>query len=186
LSDIDAPRGTYRPCAVCEAPIVAPFPAEWDLDMIKEGPPDGSARTFYTPHRPGCTAPYADPQPGISVRVRGAYVRSLTFLPAPTGNGQLWRDHGQMTPEQFRADARAVARREAERVYEPLDLTGYADLGDGWREIGYTDAGQMFTADGESVPLSDPPDLSGVSLGGGVLFTGGTAEVIYEVSEDDE
>lgn len=78
---VDGPTGTYRPCHTCQAPIVSPFPDTWELELIKEGPQAGPVRTFYTPHRPGCGAPYADPDPGIAVRLRGTYVKALTFLP---------------------------------------------------------------------------------------------------------
>lgn len=81
--------GHYRPCGVCAAPAVVPFPADWTIELIKEGPPVGPVSTYFTPHRPDCTAPDADPQPGISVRVQGAAVVDLdvrlpgTLVPRP-------------------------------------------------------------------------------------------------------
>jgi len=77
------PRGTYRPCHACQAPIMVPFPADWEVEMVKEGPPQGPVRTFITLHRDGCTAPYADPRPGIAVRISGRYVTGLDFNLAP-------------------------------------------------------------------------------------------------------
>lgn len=71
--------GRLRQCRVCVAPMVAPFPADWSLDLIKEGPPEGPVATFYTPHRPGCTAPYADPVPGMAVRISGSAVQKVTL-----------------------------------------------------------------------------------------------------------
>lgn len=71
------PVGLLRQCQVCVAPIVDPFPDDWELELIKEGPAQGPVDTFYTPHRPGCAAPYADPDPGIAVRVPGRYVTDL-------------------------------------------------------------------------------------------------------------
>lgn len=85
------PEGILRQCIACHAPIVSPFPSHWHLDLIKEGPREGPVETFYTPHRPNCDAPVADPQPGIAVRVKGENVTGMTtFLPAvPPGHPAL-------------------------------------------------------------------------------------------------
>lgn len=133
--------GVYRPCRVCTAPIVDPFPEAWEIEMIKEGPPEGPVRSFITPHRDGCAAPYADPQPGIALRLPGTTVASLHFEippPVPPSGDTLWRDHGQMIPERVRADAREVARREVARPAEPVDWTG-------WTEVGVTAEGVSWT-----------------------------------------
>lgn len=78
---IDGPIGRLRQCRTCAAPIVSPFPADWELELIKEGPPGGPVDAFCTPHRPGCAAPRANPQPGIVVRVSGRYVTDVRIDP---------------------------------------------------------------------------------------------------------
>lgn len=87
--------GTYRPCHGCQAPIRQPFPEDWTIEMIKEGPPTGPVRAFLTPHTAECTAPDANPQPGHVVRVPGRYVVDLIIdtWPPPTyrlGSGQVY------------------------------------------------------------------------------------------------
>src|SRR5688572_2676543 len=54
VTTMTGPAGTFRPCSGCRAPVVAPFPADWSLDLIKVGPPKGPVDCYLTPHRPGC------------------------------------------------------------------------------------------------------------------------------------
>lgn len=70
-------NGVYRPCTVCSAAIVMPFPPFWDLEMVKEGPPGGPVKTYLIPHSTGCTAPVSEPKPGVAVVVKGEYVKNL-------------------------------------------------------------------------------------------------------------
>lgn len=80
---LDLPLGTYRPCRTCAAPATDPFPDDWSLELIKEGPEGGPVDSYITPHRHLCGAPDADPRPGLAVRVSGRYVTRLTFAPPP-------------------------------------------------------------------------------------------------------
>lgn len=73
---------TYRPCLVCQAPIMSPFPDTWTVDLIKEGPPGGPVTSWITPHAEQCDAPVPTPDPGIAVRVPGQFVRDFTPTPA--------------------------------------------------------------------------------------------------------
>lgn len=75
---VDA-QGIYRPCPGCEAPIVAPFPASWHFDMVKEGPQTGPVTTYFTPHDDQCEQPIEQPEPGASVRIKGAYMAAIRF-----------------------------------------------------------------------------------------------------------
>lgn len=79
MIDIQLPPTMYRPCAGCDAPIVSPFPTEWHLALVKEGPRDGPVVAFATPHRPDCEMPVPSPEPGISTRVPGKYVTGLSI-----------------------------------------------------------------------------------------------------------
>ena len=90
MTKLDIPNGTYRGCRTCQAPAMDPFPDTWSLDAVEEGPADGPVRTFITPHRDGCTAPLADPQPGIAVRVSGVYVVRCHFV-APGPGAPTWQ-----------------------------------------------------------------------------------------------
>ncbi|MFI5938033.1 hypothetical protein [Actinoplanes sp. NPDC051494] len=58
---------------------MSPFPATWFLDLVKEGPPQGSVGAFVTPHRPDCTLPVPEPIPGIATRIPGKYVTGLSI-----------------------------------------------------------------------------------------------------------
>jgi hypothetical protein len=76
-------QGIYRQCSVCQAPIVKPFPAHWNLEYIKEGPRSGPVDTYVMPHTDTCTAPDVDPDPGLAVRVKGSYVHNVGFEITP-------------------------------------------------------------------------------------------------------
>lgn len=73
MTTIDV-QAIYRQCPQCAAPIVMPCPQTWHVDWIKEGPREGPVHGFLTPHRPDCTADVPDPQPGMALRTRGAWV----------------------------------------------------------------------------------------------------------------
>lgn len=75
--------GSYRACLVCNAPMLQPFPDGWTLDVIKEGPVTGPISAWMTPHAEQCDAPTPNPQPGMAVRVPGAYVAATVVSPAP-------------------------------------------------------------------------------------------------------
>jgi hypothetical protein len=148
-----AQTGNYRPCPTCHAPIVLPFPADWELEMIKEGPQAGPADTFYMPHLPGCTAPYADPQPGIALRVHGTNVASLSIaVPPPT----------QLTAVGHVGAGTMVQAVDGAFVKPavPFDVDGQT-----WTPVGYTDGGFAFGPEGvadaltivEAIGLMDPP-----------------------------
>lgn len=84
VADEPAPMlatGNYRPCTTCHAPIVDPFPQDWSIDLIKEGPPEGPVETFTTPHRPCCGStannPATWPTPGIAVNIPGQYIAEV-------------------------------------------------------------------------------------------------------------
>lgn len=79
----DTATGTYRGCSSCRAPIVSPFPDDWILELIKEGPRHGPVTSFFTPHLPGCAQPPANPQPGHAIRVPGNYVAGVSSDPPP-------------------------------------------------------------------------------------------------------
>jgi hypothetical protein len=70
--------GAYRPCRVCEAPVVSPPPAEWTIDLIKEGPATGPVQTFLTPHAEQCDAPVPAPRPGMAVRIPARCMVNVT------------------------------------------------------------------------------------------------------------
>lgn len=101
---LDLPSATYRPCRVCAAPAMEPFPDEWTIELIKEGPEGGPVDSYVTPHRSLCDAPAADPRPGLAVRVSGRYVTRLTFAPPPVSAAV-----GQPT--------------------EPFDMDGFTEVG---------------------------------------------------------
>jgi hypothetical protein len=61
-----------RQCRVCVMPLVSPVPPEMTFDLVKEGPASGPVHAFITPHREGCTAPKAEPKPGLAVRIPGS------------------------------------------------------------------------------------------------------------------
>lgn len=177
MTQVRGPRGTYRPCLTCRAPIVVPFPPTWELEMIKEGPPSGSVKSFITVHRDDCTAPYADPQPGIAVRVPGTTVASLSFnLPGavpddPLGMTRAVQMHTAhdptvtFVPPTVSTDLGFLFADSPTTVGEQPD----------WVTLGYTDAGTMSTdgvtwyAPGEA-PTGFNADPGGV-LGGGVLHS---------------
>jgi hypothetical protein len=60
---------TYRRCPACQAPIFDPFPADWNLDLIKEGPAAGPVDTFVTAHLPWCKERLTQPAQGMAIRV---------------------------------------------------------------------------------------------------------------------
>lgn len=80
-------EGHLRRCSQCAAPFVDPFPADWHIDLIKEGPPNGIVRTFVTPHRLGCTAEleWLPDELGCSIRLKSD-MHSIVC----TGNWDRW------------------------------------------------------------------------------------------------
>lgn len=83
MTTVQGPTGVLRQCRECAAPAIDPFPPDWHIDLIKEGPETGPVRTFYTPHRADCGMGVPDPRPGIAVRVSGRYVAALAVQPPP-------------------------------------------------------------------------------------------------------
>ena len=152
------PTGTYRPCPTCQAPIKDPFPEDWEVELIKESPAEGPVRSFLTIHTDGCTAPYADPQPGIALRLPGRVVASIGFSIAPGPLAKAMSDSASTVTDPgylFTADPET-----------PID--------GGWIPVGYTDAG-MTSTDGVTWTAPVPVDditFDGVELGPGTIHWG--------------
>jgi len=115
--------GEYRPCTVCEAPVVSPFPNTWTIDMIKEGFRWGPVRAYYTPHAEQCDAPmptYAE-DTGVCVRIPGHYVASINIEPPP------------------------VPRTPPDPGYLYAAPTGGTDWWTGWTQLGWTTDGVQLS-----------------------------------------
>lgn len=145
-------RGNYRPCPTCKAPIRDPFPADWEIEMVKEGPPEGPVKTHFTPHTDACDAPYADPCPGVALRVSGAAVTRIGFSLAPQPATAWFHGSDAPTGEDV-AEFKAAALRQADRPPEPLWVspTDYRTL----TAIGRIDEGQLVQ---ETPQVDSPPD----------------------------
>jgi hypothetical protein len=181
VTTVQGPRGTYRPCPVCRAPIVDPFPEAWEIEMVKEGPPQGPVKTFITPHRDDCDAPYADPQPGLALRLPGRTVASLRFdLPPPVS---------AVDPLGLRlADRQHLAQDPT----VPVDWTGWTDLGatsEGFtwaHAVDDVDAGQAVSFAGPGHLFVKPfvrHDLDAVLGTGGVVHDDGGVPVLDAIMD---
>lgn len=126
MSEVDFPPATYRPCRTCKAPAIDPFPDGWILELVKEGEQDGPVRSYVTPHRDDCTAPPADPRPGLAVRVDGRSISRIQIVPPPVTRGA-----------GFLFVAPIAAPADGEPQWTPL---GYTD-------VGYTDEGWAVGVD---------------------------------------
>lgn len=147
MTAVQGPTGVYRPCAVCAAPIVDPFPPTWEIEMIKEGPPSGPVQSFITIHRDTCDAPYADPQPGLALRLPGHTVATIGFTLSPAvaddalGRTRVQHIHDAHDPEV------------------PVASPGFA--AGGWTPVGFTAEGYAWTYTADDVDVGQAVQFTG-------------------------
>jgi hypothetical protein len=136
----DVSFGAYRPCRTCGAPIVDPFPAEWTIDLIREGPRRGPVRSFCTPHSEQCdalTPEYTD-DTGICVRLPGRYVTSIDISPPPVPSGPLGIGRQQVIRQTSDPETPVSEGYLYYSSADTVDWTGWVPLGatvDGYRRI---------------------------------------------------